>query len=461
MSSATDDVIVVVERSADQPSLSSSSSSPSPMLPPPHDAPGRDAVAVRIATTRPSPPLPSTASAPPFVDGMTVDDSNDAASSPRRSPDDPTTGGAAASAVEGAGGRCPPRSSSATRSTRRRPPSSGLVVTPPPGEDDRAAATIAALAGRLGAAAAAPGPKRGAFANAACGGIRSALFRGGRGADSDEEADSRGATTSRNVSADKENAERDVDGRPPDAVNVTARFSSFGWEMIAGAEGRGGRRTKGRKLKRKRGRPQKRGMEEVPRQHPNDVVQVHLNQSHYLASTSEGTPVSSKAHDKASFQSSHVFQWSPITLRSPAKKTKETLDASPRGAVGPRDASDTHPPDSGAWSHRVLTMRVFTDDGRGGTHPTAATPERRTDTRRRRPLFSPILLRSLDDSPTNVRHPRGFPQELTVRTPTRDQGGDDPIHSSNWHTPNSIAGDASLPSSDIDDLIACFGDDYD
>jgi hypothetical protein len=285
----------------------------------------------------------------------------------------------------------------------------------------------------------------------------------------------------RRNASDKENnaARRDMDGRlhPTDAkYYVAVRVSSGGGEAtIAEADdGHGsGRPTGGRKSKRKRGRPpQKRGMEEeMPRQHSNHVGHraVHLDQSsRYLASTtSECTPVvSRKAHvDKSSFQVSRIFQWSPITLRSPAKKTRKTLDdvSSLRRAVGAGDASVTHPSKSGAWSQGVLTMRVFPEDGRAGTFPTATPPKRRTDVRGHMPVFSPIALQSLGDTPTDVRHPpREFPQETTVRTPTRDQGGDDPIHLSNcWHTPNSIVGNASFPSSDIDDLIEFLGDEYD
>ena len=150
----------------------------------------------------------------------------------------------------------------------------------------------------------------------------------------------------------------------------------------------------------------------MPRRHSNHVCRraVHLDQSsRYLASTtSECTPfVSRKAHvDKSSFQVSRIFQWSPITLRSPAKKTRKTLDdvSSLRRAVGAGDASVTHPSKSGAWSQGVLTMRVFPEDGRAGTFPTATPPKRRTDVRGHMPVFSPIALRSLGDTPT-VRHP--------------------------------------------------------
>jgi hypothetical protein len=323
------------------------------------------------------------------------------------------------------------------------------------------------------------------FVNA-CGGIRSALFRdegeegggGGGAADSDEKTVSRKQATMiprRNASDKENNAGRDVDGRlhPSDAkYYVAVRVSSGGGEeTIAEADdGHGsGRPTKGRKSKRKRGRPpQKRGMEEeMPRRHSNHVGRRAVHLARYLASTtSECTPVvSRKAHvDKSSFQVSRIFQWSPITLRSPAKKTRKTLDdvSSLRRAVGAGDASVTHPSKSGAWSQGVLTMCVFPEDGRVGTFPTATPPKRRTHVRGHMPVFSPIALRSLGDTPT-VRHPpREFPQETTVRTPTRDQGGDDPIHLSNcWHTPNSIVGNASFPSSDIDDLIEFLGDEYD
>jgi hypothetical protein len=36
---------------------------------------------------------------------------------------------------------------------------------------------------------------------------------------------------------------------------------------------------------------------------------------------------------------------------------------------------------------------------------------------------------------------------------------DDAVDFADWHTPTSINDNAYVPLSDIDDLIACFGDD--
>ncbi|KAL3789721.1 hypothetical protein ACHAW5_009982 [Stephanodiscus triporus] len=260
-------------------------------------------------------------------------------------------------------------------------------------------------------------------------------------------------------------------GEKKSAHHVSSGGVPIGEEIIIKEDGRitkgdsrGARRPKRGTARRKRGRPQPRGRNELPRRHKqsNDAGRTRLGQSHNLASTSESTPVSREAHVGVSHQFSRIFQWSPITLQSPAKKKRKTINASSyddtapqMGAVGSRNASNIHPLENGKWSHGVLTMRVLPDDGQGTLPMAATSSKQRTDARMHMPTFSPIALLSLDDTSTN-----DVPSRVFQHTPAKNQEADDLINFSNWHTPTSFVGNAGLPSIDIDDLIACLGNDF-
>jgi len=186
-------------------------------------------------------------------------------------------------------------------------------------------------------------------------------------------------------------------------------------------------------------------------------------------------------YDKASFQFSHLFHWSPVALRSPAKKSKkmhlhgptfidssykENLTANVSANSSPHDVSNTFSPCNGAWSQRVLTMRTAASINRQKYRPKMPQLTLQQVKAGKRPAFSPIKPQTPISSSTGVTF-QGLPSEPTMMytppkalfTPPKERAGDNDnmIHFSwhsraSWHSRGSIAG--LMPQMDVDNLLA-------
>ena len=140
--------------------------------------------------------------------------------------------------------------------------------------------------------------------------------------------------------------------------------------------------------------------------------------------------VGSDEYERASFQYSNVFQWSPIKMRSP-KKMSEARQHSSTPLANAAVVSSS----PAAWSQEVLTMRTV-------------------ENARVLPSFSPIKLRGINYVPSADVSFQGVPPEPSMCTPLKEQGYD--MTQFSWHSRTSILSIAgSLPRIDIDNLLAC------
>eukprot|EP00571_Detonula_confervacea_P010212 CAMPEP_0172306826 /NCGR_PEP_ID=MMETSP1058-20130122/7809_1 /TAXON_ID=83371 /ORGANISM="Detonula confervacea, Strain CCMP 353" /LENGTH=1185 /DNA_ID=CAMNT_0013018827 /DNA_START=104 /DNA_END=3661 /DNA_ORIENTATION=+ len=309
-------------------------------------------------------------------------------------------------------------------------------------------------------------PKRKAFANA-CNGIQSALSEQEKheNADtfSDEDSDDEFLSVAKEATRDDAEIVHNFvsfDGKEEGMVDVT-----YNEEIVPLRKGIvmeeidcGGCPPKNKeKIPKKRGRPRKHAKRENSSANVSPSqgdVQLDSEPFHEAESTLESVKGSGEAYEKASFQFSDLFQWSPITLRSPAKLSKilqhcsKPLDISPRiTALARGTAASSHHvsnifPCNDAWSQEVLTT---------------VSP---SNTQRTLPSFSPIKLQELNNVPyAAVTFPE-FPSVLTMFTPTKlpmftptkQQGVD--MNQFSWHSrAGSIAGLPQNMSLDIDNLL--------
>ena len=201
-----------------------------------------------------------------------------------------------------------------------------------------------------------------------------------------------------------------------------------------------------------------------------EALQLDTEPSHGVVSTAsqlvlESVQVFGEEYDR--FQYSNLFQWSPITLRSPANLSQTHQNDSK--SIGTKSkmvarGSSSHDvsnifPSTGAWSQNIIagkTQKVLTMQN-VRTLPMEQYTKPQTDSRKR-PSFSPIALQALNDvSYTGVTF-QGLPPEPNVLcTPSEDQA--DNMIQFSWHSRATIGSIAGLPHIDIDNLLGDLGDD--
>lgn len=180
----------------------------------------------------------------------------------------------------------------------------------------------------------------------------------------------------------------------------------------------------------------------------------------------ERAQVSHKEYDSMSFQYSNLFQWSPIkTLPRPMKLSERLQIGSKSLGTPSKTHRDVFPCDgNGAWSQNVMTTQnvpTYSSKRRTSTSPFAKKKLAKSNSdARKRPNFSPIASRALEDvSFTGVAF-QGLPPEPNANamcTPSKEQS-DDMIQFS-WHSRATIGSITGLPQIDLDSFFDDIGGD--